>query len=174
MPITSPGRPQRQSSGMIWTPPKRRGLGNEPSNDPWEFDKTAISLGGTTRYPLSSQLPPKGDYVAFVGISKSFIDPQTEKDFYELLEKWKAETDGLSSVRQISMNEHYQCIVGLGPKAIPIILQELAKHPDYLFWALKCIARPASDPIQENERGDIGAMAAAWIQWGKDNGYIAE
>jgi hypothetical protein len=36
------------------------------------------------------------------------------------------------------------------------------------FWALKAITDV--DPVAEENRGDVVAMAKAWIDWGAANG----
>ena len=63
----------------------------------------------------------------------------------------------------------YQQIVGMGDKAIPLILRELEQAPDHWFWALKAIT--GVNPVPREERADIKAMAKHWLEWGREEGY---
>ncbi len=92
-----------------------------------------------------------------------------QRDFYDLLFDWKSETRHISSITERAMHPYYQQIIGMGEKVIPLLLLQLEKQPDQLFWALKAITR--KDPVQPNQRGKIKEMAQAWLKWGKENGY---
>ena len=61
-------------------------------------------------------------------------------------------------------------IIGMGPAVVPLILEELQREPDHWFWALEAITQ--QDPVPPEARGDVGAMADAWIAWGKQQGYL--
>ena len=50
-----------------------------------------------------------------------------------------------------------------------IDIPELDREPDYWFWALQAIT--GEDPVPPAHRGDLSKMAAAWIRWGKQQGY---
>jgi hypothetical protein len=92
----------------------------------------------------------------------------TEVRFRELAEKWRDETWMMSTVRQISMNGSYQHIIGMGWKAVPLILVELRDRPNHWFWALNAIT--GVDPAPED--GNLRAAREAWLRWGADAGYI--
>ena len=70
----------------------------------------------------------------------------------------------------MAMLKPYQRIIGMGPAAVPLILEELQREPDHWFWALEAITQ--EDPVPAAARGKIGDMADAWIAWGKQQGYI--
>lgn len=70
----------------------------------------------------------------------------------------------------MAMHPAYQQIIGMGPVAIPLLLRELQKSPDHWFWALKAITDV--DPVPASERGRQKQMAAAWLRWGKEHGYL--
>ena len=91
-----------------------------------------------------------------------------EGRFMELAETWRRDTSHLSSVTEMAMHPAYQQIIGLGWAAVPRILRELERRPDHWFWALKAIT--GIDPVPALARGRIAEMAAAWIQWGRDQG----
>ncbi len=69
------------------------------------------------------------------------------------------------------MHPAYQRIIGLGPAVIPLILADLARQPDHWFWALRALT--GEDPVPAEARGRVKAMADAWLQWGRENGYLA-
>ena len=90
--------------------------------------------------------------------------------FQALATTWRSETQHLSSATEMAMHPAYQQIIGMGPVAIPLLLRELQKKPDHWFWALKAIT--GVDPVKPSERGRQKQMAAAWLGWGKEQGYI--
>ena len=69
------------------------------------------------------------------------------------------------------MHSAYQRLIGLGPQVIPLILGELAKRPGHWFWALSALT--GADPVAPADRGQLPAMTASWLQWGRVNGWIA-
>lgn len=89
--------------------------------------------------------------------------------FFNLAATWKEEIKLISSITEIALNPSYQEIIGMGTKVIPLILMELQNEPDYWFWALKAIT--GADPVGPDQRGDLGQMTQAWLEWGKENGY---
>ena len=93
-----------------------------------------------------------------------------EEQFKHYALKWKAETGGDSSLTSITNNMSYLRVIGLGEKAIPLILQDLQKEPAPWFVALRAISE--DDSVGRDSPGDFHKMAAAWIRWGKDHGYI--
>jgi len=90
--------------------------------------------------------------------------------FYRLKEKWEAETAFLSSVSDIVMHPAYQQIIGMGLVSVPLILREMSIKHGQWFWALKSITN--EDPVKPRYRGIVAEMSKAWLQWGKENGYI--
>jgi hypothetical protein len=104
--------------------------------------------------------------------NKSVPNQKDEDRFQLLAKKWKNETKHLSSLSQIIINKFYQQIIGMGQLALPFIFRELQIEPNHWFWALECIT--GEDVILANEDvGDMRKMAALWIQWGKEHGYLS-
>jgi hypothetical protein len=64
----------------------------------------------------------------------------------------------------------YQRVIGLGPKAVPAILVELAKQPDHWFWALNAIT--GVNPVKAEWAGNLRAMTDAWVSWGEEQGLL--
>lgn len=69
----------------------------------------------------------------------------------------------------ISMHPAYQKIIGMGELALPLIMRELRTRPNHWFWALKAIT--GEDPVPPQYRGQVRKMAAAWLDWWKENKY---
>lgn len=86
--------------------------------------------------------------------------------FRLLADKWRKERGVTSSVAAMSMCPSYQRIIGMGLKAVPMILHELKNErddPDHWFWALEMIT--GADPVPVDAYGDTGQMAKAWLSW---------
>lgn len=89
--------------------------------------------------------------------------------FQILRREWIAKRGATSSINEMSMLEPYQKIIGMGEKAVPLILAQLRQEgdkPDQWFWALRAITD--ANPIRPEDQGDFRAMAKAWIEWGAE------
>jgi hypothetical protein len=100
------------------------------------------------------------------------LEPSAAKEqrFRRLAEAWKKETLYLSNAAKKAVHPAYQGIIGLGELAVPWILEELRKEPCDWFWALSAIT--GENPIPEESAGKVDEMAAAWLRWGREQGYI--
>ncbi len=94
----------------------------------------------------------------------------TEVKFYTLLFNWKHEVEYTSSTTEIVLNPFYQRIIGMGPIAVPLLLKELERETDHLFWALQSIT--GENPVPQESWGNLFEMAQYWLRWGKQKGYI--
>jgi hypothetical protein len=92
-----------------------------------------------------------------------------EQKFDRLADEWRKQTGHLSSVAKMAMHESYQQIIGMGSKAVPLMLKSLERQPEHWFWALHMIT--GADPVPADSKGKLREMAQAWIQWGRSNGY---
>jgi len=97
-------------------------------------------------------------------------DRELEMVFRDLADTWRRETGALSSITVKSMHPAYQSIVGMGPKAVPLILRELQRKPDHWFWALTFIT--GEDPVPREDAGDIRKMTEAWLELGRQRGWV--
>lgn len=93
-----------------------------------------------------------------------------EKYFAFLAEKWYLETLHSSGYLDKVLHPAYQRIIGLGKDVIPFILRELQDEPSEWFWALRALT--GEDPTTEDMAGKRENLAEAWLNWGKENGYI--
>ena len=92
-----------------------------------------------------------------------------EQRFGRLAALWRAETAHLSSASAIMNHPSFQKILGMGSEAVPFMLAELAQGPSLWVWALPTVS--GADPVPAEDRGKIARMTAAWLAWGKANGY---
>ena len=107
------------------------------------------------------------DQPARVG-AEGHVDIETA--FHRLAEEWRRETGHLSSITAKSVHPAYQRMIGMGRDVVPLILHDLEREPDHWFWALSAIT--GEDPIPSEHAGDMDKMAADWIRFGKDRGYL--
>jgi len=118
--------------------------------------------------PESSNIPPW--HMVPLGKTISDEEESTLLLFHRLTDQWRRETRHMSSVHDIIMHPAYQQIIGLGEKAIPLILNELRERLDHWFWALMMITRES--PVPQEEYGKMTLMRDIWLEWGKRKGYI--
>jgi hypothetical protein len=91
--------------------------------------------------------------------------------FKKFARAWKSETELVSKVSKRILHPAHQKIIGMGEAAIPLILNDLSKNgPDDWFWALTAITD--ENPITEKIAGNMAAMTEAWLQWGRNAGYL--
>ncbi len=58
----------------------------------------------------------------------------------------------------------------MGELAVPLILERMQSQGGHWFHALREITN--ANPVQPEDRGNVRAMQAAWLEWGEDNGYV--
>jgi hypothetical protein len=105
-------------------------------------------------------------------VSVSCTEASVRQRFRRLADEWKDQSRHLSNTAQMAMLRPYQRIIGLGLPAVPLILEELQREPDQWFWALESITE--QNPVPDDANGKVGLMAQAWIDWGKQQGYVAK
>jgi len=93
-----------------------------------------------------------------------------ENRFRTLAQAWKRETTFASTANRMFLLQSYQQIIGLGPSAVPLILRDLELEPNHWYWALAAIT--GENPVKPQEAGNIRAMRAAWLNWGRTKGLI--
>ncbi len=90
--------------------------------------------------------------------------------FRRLVDEWHRETEGLALASRICSHHSYLKIIGMGRPVIRLILNELAeKEPDHWFLALRILTD--TNPVRVEDAGKMHAMAEAWVNWGKEQGY---
>lgn len=95
-------------------------------------------------------------------------DTEVDDLFAHLCREWQAETASYSSVRDRILHVAYQRIIGLGPQAVPLLVDKLQEDEiDHWFWALAMIV---------GHDAGVGAStlkeaAKAWTEWAGEQGY---
>ena len=103
------------------------------------------------------------------GILTTWPNPFQER-FDALAAEWRDATELVASPTTIILHPAYQRIIGMGERALPLILRDLTKTASPWFWALRAIA--GEDPVRPEDRGNVQNMIAAWIRWGMRKGFI--
>lgn len=88
--------------------------------------------------------------------------------FEALASKWREATRYVSSITQMVSRPEYLQIIGMGEPVLPCILRELEREPDQ--WAPALNAITGADPVSEEDWGDLGATARAWLHWARGQG----
>ncbi len=97
------------------------------------------------------------------------IEPADRERFQELADQWENETVLLSNSGRATEHPAHREIVSMGESAVPLILERMQSQGGHWFHALREIT--SASPVKPDDRGNVGAMQAAWLQWGEDNGY---
>ncbi len=89
-----------------------------------------------------------------------------------LVQRWHLERGATSSTMEMVLCPAYQTIIGMGQKAIPLILAELVSEgddPDHWFWALQVLT--GANPVSEEDEGNLRRMSRTWLDWAASEGY---
>lgn len=97
------------------------------------------------------------------------VDPATERRFAELADQWRANVGAISSTTRRIADPAYLAIIALGDAAIPLLLKDLEREPNHWFHALRTLT--GENPVRPEQRGNMRAMADAWVAWGREQGY---
>jgi hypothetical protein len=73
-------------------------------------------------------------------------------------------------LKDLAMHPAYQQIIGMGERAIPLLIEEMKERPDQWDWALRAIT--GADPVPRESWGKLKEIAASWVAWGKERGSI--
>jgi hypothetical protein len=102
--------------------------------------------------------------------SQGVINLVPDSTFAELASTWRSETGHLSSITQKAIHPAYQRIIGMGERALPLILRELQARRGHWFWALHAIT--GEDPVPPEDAGDVDKMRDAWLELGRIRGWL--
>ncbi len=97
------------------------------------------------------------------------VKPADRERFQELADRWENETVFLSNSDRAAEHPAHQEIVSMGQTAVPLILERMQLQGGHWFHALYDITD--ENPVKPADRGNVGAMQAAWLEWGEGNGY---
>ena len=97
------------------------------------------------------------------------IRPADRERFQELADRWESETVLLSNSDLAAEHPAHREIVSMGEPAVPLILERMQLQGGHWFHALREMTN--ANPMKPDDRGNVGAMQAAWLEWGERNGY---
>ncbi len=96
-------------------------------------------------------------------------DVEAQREFDRLAAAWLEDTQVTSSLTRMVKHPAYQQIIAMGERAIPPILRDLDQDPKHWGPALHAIT--GVRPVPAEDAGKLKAVAKAWLQWARDNGY---
>lgn len=140
-----------------------------------EWVQNSFSLGGDDFLEEESNyfVPIPVALVAIVDEkleSKEYNPQEVKKEFANLASQWTQDVECMSSTVEMVKHPAYQKIVSMGQVVVPFLLEDLRQNPIYWLPALRQITQ--QNPVQPEQRGKIKQMAEAWLNWGKQEGYI--
>lgn len=94
------------------------------------------------------------------------ISPVLRHSFEQLVRQWKQETAFVSSSSARLLNSSYLRIIGLGPPAIPLILEEMRNGG--LHWGAALSAITGENPAEGVDT--LRAATKAWLEWAELGG----
>ena len=92
-----------------------------------------------------------------------------QAQFADLAAQWQRDRPRGGDLAAMTAHPAYQSIIAMGEPAVPWILESLAAQPDHWFVALNAIT--GANPVPAASRGRLPEMAAAWLEWGRQQGY---
>ena len=120
-----------------------------------------------TFVPTTSTLPEGKAQIANIQHHSSALMsgrlPSLEKLFDQLVLEWHRDTEFLSALDDIVLHPSYQRIIGLGDRALPLILGRLREGVYHWDWALRSIT--GQNPVPEPDEGDLERTREAWLGW---------
>jgi|SRR4051812_46642484 len=103
-------------------------------------------------------------------VNPGTIDPFIRFEFLRLSAEWRKNRSATEPGFTMFLRPEYQKIIGLGMTVVPLILRELERELDHWFWALAAITR--EDPVPPEFKGNLPKMRNAWLNWGRQQGYL--
>jgi hypothetical protein len=91
-----------------------------------------------------------------------------DKEFQRLADQWRGETGHLSYLPQKYRHGAYQRILGMGERAVPLILRSLKEKGGWWFDALAALTN--EDPAKDT--AGFEGCREAWLKWGKKKGLV--
>ena len=102
-------------------------------------------------------------------IEAALVDPELTARFLQLVSEWKSATAGLSSPRAVTEHPAYPQIIAMGEPVLPLIFRDLQDNGGWWYPALRTLT--GANPVPESASGQPELNAAAWLRWGRENGY---
>ena len=97
-------------------------------------------------------------------------DDELYQEFRSLATLWKEETAGYAFLSKAIQHPAYEEIIAMGEQTIPWMLRDLADGHGQWFHALRLLT--GASPIADEDRGYRPKMRSAWLEWGREQGWI--
>ena len=120
------------------------------------------------------QLLHQEPHIRGLGYNQYGDAPDTDTlqaQFADLAAQWQRDRPRGGDLAAMTAHPAYQSIIAMGAPAVPWILESLAAQPDHWFVALHAIT--GANPVAPASQGRLPEMAAAWLEWGQQQGYRA-
>jgi hypothetical protein len=79
--------------------------------------------------PTKTEIPSAGPF--HQGRSPLSDDPDLDRKFRELVDRWQADVAPLSSTTARAQHPAYREIIALGPAVVPLLRRELERRPNH-------------------------------------------
>jgi hypothetical protein len=89
-----------------------------------------------------------------------------------LAAQWEKERPRGADAHESIDTPAYAAIIKMRYRAIRPLLLILRRKPDHWFYALNQIT--GHNPVPPQSEGRLNEMADAWINWGRERGYIRD
>lgn len=100
------------------------------------------------------------------------IDAEASQRFVNLANRWRSETVFVSSMKQVTDHPACREIVAMGWAVVSLLLERLSVAPSY-HWIIALREITGDGPtIAPDEAGRLRVIAAKWIAYGHDNGWL--
>jgi hypothetical protein len=103
------------------------------------------------------------------------LTPEQQQDvtrrFQVLATRWDEATRYRSNIHALRNHPVYEELVALGEPAVPLILAELERESK-VSWFAVLAAITGQNPVPPALAGRVDAMARAWLDWGRERGYV--
>lgn len=87
-----------------------------------------------------------------------------------ILDHWRDETAGLSSLRAIAEHPSLRAIVAMGDDAVPYLLREFARGRGGLVLGHALHQITGAQPVATADAGRLDTVRAAWLAWAAEHG----
>lgn len=119
-----------------------------------------------------AQQPQKGQLVPILTGDRGGCNGDEGREFNALAERWRAERPRGADVVDATDTPAYRAVIAMGHRAIGPILKSLRNKPEHWFIALHQIT--GENPVPVEAEGTVKKMTEAWLQWGRERGYVRD
>ncbi len=137
------------------------------------FTQSGMELFRVTQYPIVDGFY---EFVYDRWADETLVPPRkalVETSFRELAGRWLTETAIHSNPAIFSRHPAYPQIIALGNEAIPLILKEISEKRNRPHWFQALHDIIGETPAPEDSWGKVDEVAAAWLEWGREQGYLS-